>query len=389
MRYILFAIFLSTSFLVQAEDGIDFFHGTWAEALEKAEAEDKLIFVDAYAVWCGPCKRMAKNVFTQKSVGDFYNKHFVNLKLDMEKGEGLSFRKKYPVQAFPTLFFIDYDGKMIQKVKGAQKVDNFLALGKSVLSKVDRSAQYKTQYEAGNREPKLIYDYIKALNQAGKSSTKIANEYVRSQKDLTSDMNLKILLESAVNADSRLFDLMVENKGAISKLVGANLVAERITNACTKTAERAAQFESEDLLDEAKSKMKKYNPSEATAFAAKADMNFARKTNDYKAYVKACQTYAKKVLKGDAEALNNLAMDMEKTFGRNEECMECAEKFAKNAAESGKAYNFYYTYAKLLYQNGKQSEALKAAEKSLSLAKEVGGGAERMVSGLIQKIQQG
>ena len=389
MKYILFALFLSTSFLTQAQDGIDFFHGTWAEALEKAEKEDKLIFVDAYAVWCGPCKRMAKNVFTQKSVGDFYNKHFVNLKLDMEKGEGLSFRKKYPVQAFPTLFFIDYDGKSIQKVKGAQSVDKFLALGKSVLSKVDRSAQYASQYEEGNREPKLIYDYIKALNQAGKSSTKIANEYVRSQKDLTSEMNLKILLESAVTADSRLFDLMIDNKGAIEKLLGKEVVNERITMACAKTAERAAEFESKDLLDDAKAKMKKYNSSEYASFAAQADMNFARKTNDYKGYVKACQTYAKKVLKGDAEALNKLAMDMEKTFGRNEDCMECAEKFAKNAAETGKAYNFYYTYAKLLYKNGKQTEALQAAQTSLALAKEVGGGAERMVSGLLQKIQQG
>jgi hypothetical protein len=80
---------------------------------------------------------------------------------------------------------------------------------------------------------------------------------------------------------------------------------------------------------------------------------------------------------------------MEKTFGRNEDCMECAEKFAKNAAETGKAYNFYYTYAKLLYKNGKQAEALQAAQTSLALAKEVGGGAERMVSGLLQKIQQG
>lgn len=389
MKYILFAFFLSTSFLVQAQDGIDFFHGTWEEALEKAEKEDKLIFVDAYAVWCGPCKRMAKNVFTQKSVGDFYNKHFVNLKIDMEKGQGLAFRKKYPVQAFPTLFYIDYDGKTIQKVKGAQKVDNFLKLGKSVLSKVDRSAQYATQYEEGNREPKLIYDYIKALNQAGKSSTKIANEYIRSQKDLSSEMNLKILLESTVTADSRLFDLMIDNKGQIEKLLGKEVVNERITMACAKTAERAAEFESKDLLNDAKAKMKKYNSSESTAFAAQADMNFARKTNDYKGYVKACQTYAKKVLKGDAEALNKLAMDMEKTFGRNEDCMECAEKFAKNAAQTGKTYNFYYTYAKILYQNGKQAEALEAAQTSLSLAKEVGGGAERMVSGLLQKIQQG
>lgn len=390
MKYI-FSLFLLVSVsLLHAEDGIEFFHGTWQEALEKAEAEDKPIFVDAYAVWCGPCKRMAKNVFTQKSVGDYYNKNFVNLKLDMEKGEGLTFRKKYPVSAFPTLFYIDYDGKVIQQVKGAQTVEKFIALGQSALSKIDRSSQYADKYEAGDRSPELIYDYIKALNQSGKSSAKIANDYFRGQKDITSEMNLKILTEAIVTADSRLFEMLTDNLKAAEAVVGKEKVQERIALACTNTAERAAEFESEDLLDEAKSKMKKYASSdEATAFAAQADMTFARKTNDFKGYVKACETYAKKVLKDNPEGLNKLATEMERTFGRNEDCMECAEKIAEAAAKEGNAYNYYYTYAKILYQNGKQEEALAAAQKSLALAKEVGGGAERQVNGLLHRIQQG
>lgn len=85
-------------------EGIQFFHGTWAEALEKAKIEDKLLFVDAYAQWCGPCKVMAKNVFTQKKVGDFFNENFINLKMDMETTDGASFGHKYPVSAYPTLF---------------------------------------------------------------------------------------------------------------------------------------------------------------------------------------------------------------------------------------------------------------------------------------------
>ena len=59
-------------------EGMEFFHGTWEEALAEAKKQEKIIFVDAYAVWCGPCKRMAKNVFTQDRVGEFYNKNFIN-----------------------------------------------------------------------------------------------------------------------------------------------------------------------------------------------------------------------------------------------------------------------------------------------------------------------
>ena len=106
----LIILFAATS--LQAA-GIDFFQGTWEEALEKAKKEDKLIFVDAYTTWCGPCKRMSKQVFTQNEVGEFYNKNFISMKIDMEKTPGRKFQRKYPVSAFPTLYYIDGDLSLI------------------------------------------------------------------------------------------------------------------------------------------------------------------------------------------------------------------------------------------------------------------------------------
>ena len=68
--------------------GIEFEHGTLEEALVKAKKENKIIFMDCYTTWCGPCKYLAKNVFTQKEVGYFFNKNFVNVKMDMESEAG-------------------------------------------------------------------------------------------------------------------------------------------------------------------------------------------------------------------------------------------------------------------------------------------------------------
>ena len=76
---------------------ITFETGNLASVFEKAKKENKLIFVDAFTTWCGPCKHMAKHVFTNDTVADYYNANFVNLKLDMEKGEGLDFAKKYDI----------------------------------------------------------------------------------------------------------------------------------------------------------------------------------------------------------------------------------------------------------------------------------------------------
>ena len=78
--------------------GINFLHGTtWTEAVAKAKAENKLIFIDFYTQWCGPCLNMAENIFTLGSVGNFYNDHFVCLKIDAETGEGVELAKKYEV----------------------------------------------------------------------------------------------------------------------------------------------------------------------------------------------------------------------------------------------------------------------------------------------------
>ena len=67
-------------------DGIRFTEGTWAQILSEAKNQQKLIFVDMYTTWCGPCKAMDKHVFTNAGVGDKFNAAFINYKIDAEKG---------------------------------------------------------------------------------------------------------------------------------------------------------------------------------------------------------------------------------------------------------------------------------------------------------------
>jgi thioredoxin 1 len=113
-------------------EGIQFTEASWRDVLKKAKAEKKVIFLDAYASWCGPCKLLQKNVFTKKAVGDFYNSKFINVKMDMEKGEGPALAQVYPLEAYPTLLYIDANGKILRKVLGLQTPEALIAIGKSV-----------------------------------------------------------------------------------------------------------------------------------------------------------------------------------------------------------------------------------------------------------------
>lgn len=115
-----------------AEQGIQFTDARWAAILKKAKAEKKIIFFDAYTTWCGPCKLLEKNVFSRADVGDVFNKKFINVRFDMESGEGLSLSKKYPLEGYPTLLFINSKGKIVKKVMGYQNPEALISIAKKI-----------------------------------------------------------------------------------------------------------------------------------------------------------------------------------------------------------------------------------------------------------------
>lgn len=129
---VLFVSLKSDTPVVQ-ETGITFSHIDFKAAKALAKKENKLIFIDAYTTWCGPCKLMSKTVFKEKSVGDYYNEHFVNLKVDMETAEGLFLGKQYNVTGYPTFIYLKPDGTLIKKTMGATKSPTFIGYGKSAV----------------------------------------------------------------------------------------------------------------------------------------------------------------------------------------------------------------------------------------------------------------
>lgn len=118
---------------------IVFTEGSWKEVLAKAKKENKLIFVDAYTTWCRPCIMMAKNVFTLNPVAEYYNTNFINITMDMEKGDGPALVKKYKIRAYPDFLWIDGDGNVVHRKGGYQEPDVFIATGMEATSKKKKS----------------------------------------------------------------------------------------------------------------------------------------------------------------------------------------------------------------------------------------------------------
>jgi thiol-disulfide isomerase/thioredoxin len=341
--------------------GIDFFHGTFDEAKAKAKAEDKLIFVDAYAEWCGPCKKMAANVFTKPKAGDFFNSNFINLKIDMEKEENAVFAGQYPVSAYPTLMVLDAEGKLAQKKVGAMEVEDLIEFGKKAIGKTDKSGEYEQQYNEGKRDPEFLLQYVSALNRAGKPSLKITNEYLNAQTDLTTPFNQKFILEGATEADSRVFDLLIKNRALIATTLGEQAVRAKIEKACSATVRKAVEFKDPKLLAEAKGKMKQHVPDRAVAFADESDLKYVTATQDAAGYLKVMKSRQKAA--GDSAAkLNELAFEMLRAFPADMKVLKQAAKWADAAAKKGGLPEYYLTSAEIYRTMGDKKKARAAAE---------------------------
>jgi thioredoxin 1 len=99
-------------------DGIQFFEGSFKEALEKAQKENKMVFIDSYTNWCGPCKTMKNIYLKEEKLVKFLNENFVCLSVNIEKGEGPSIKRRYPHGTYPSLLFIRANGKLKNKFLG-------------------------------------------------------------------------------------------------------------------------------------------------------------------------------------------------------------------------------------------------------------------------------
>lgn len=117
--------------------GIQFTEMSLAHALQTAKAEKKLIFIDIYATWCGPCMLLKLKTFPSRDAGQFFNSNFINLSLDGEKGEGLQLFQAYGLRAFPTLIILNSEGKPLLAAEGYMDAKTLIAFGKAGMKKLE------------------------------------------------------------------------------------------------------------------------------------------------------------------------------------------------------------------------------------------------------------
>jgi len=197
------------TFANTGKTGIQFEHITLEQALEKATAEKKLIFIDVFATWCGPCKYLSADVFPDAELGEYYNEQFICLKVDGEKGEGPEIMSRFELDSYPTLLFLDSQGNLLRKRVGASGPGTLLQWGRDVVTP-EESELFMLQ-KLHKRNPgsrRFMAELMNTMVAEGLNPDTLADEYLHQypQLDLTDDYDFIAFLHS----NSNLGDSLVE-----------------------------------------------------------------------------------------------------------------------------------------------------------------------------------
>jgi thiol-disulfide isomerase/thioredoxin len=360
--------FLLFSQLVSAQ-GIEFFEGTWKEAIAEAQKEDKIVFVDSYAQWCGPCKKMAKNVFTQSEVGDFFNANFINLKLDMEQADGRTFGAKYPVSAYPTLFFLDSQGNILKKITGGQQAEALINYGELAIKSYDKSEAFEILYNEGKRDYKLMVDYVRELNKVDKPSAKISNEYLESNPDINKNEKAAFLMQAVTEADSKMYDQLIDLRSEAIATSSEEAYAEKINSATMKTVQKAVEYDYKDLVEEAIVQYEKAEIGDKKKFQSEAYLEYYALSGNYTEWKKLSQSYLKKYGKKDIESYPSHLQTIKTTFYHNEDATQYAIDIYKELIKKDDSTANYNEYIQFLAKAKQKEEAAKVIKEAIKKAK--------------------
>ncbi len=370
MRFTILIFFL-ISFIKPAVygQGIEFFHGTWEEAKAKAKESGKLVFVDAYTTWCGPCKRMAADIFPQPEVGTYYNANFINYKLDMEKGEGPAFAKKYGIRAYPTLLFINGEGEKVYNHVGGSDAKGLVFIGSTAIEKYDKSPALAVKYNGGDKSPELILEYIKALNSSNKSSLKVANEYLNGQKNNISDVHYRIIYEAATTSDSKPYEYLISNEKSIVKLYDQKAFDQRKYKALLNSINKSIEYDSPELQIEALTTAKKVlDKDNNKMFILETDLIHADATKNGQKYISVASNIGKNYNSKSIIDLGPIIKGLSTIYIGETDSKNTVQMLYSKQAQYSNDPSKGLEYATYLISLNDKENALKEALKAKALA---------------------
>mgnify|MGYP003603920894 FL=1 len=376
MKKLFFLVLITFSMTVFAQQSINFQNTSFKDILAKAKAEKKLVFLDAFASWCGPCKMMEKNIFTLPSVSEYYNANFINARFDMEKGEGQEIAMKYGVRSYPTFLFLNGDGEVVMKNYGYMGEKDFLTIAQETNQPKYRNSSNKELFEKGESNPEFLLNMMSLYAQSDYELAKKASERyfkVKNNQPLTKD-ELGMLLYFIKSPSDPNYQIFVAKKQEITTLMSEDIYNQFDTNIkITKILENTLDQKTGTINDDEffKNAIPLVGKTEAEIALNRMKVIIYPNSGKFAEYEKAALSYYQNAENFETEELLKAAWIFSEHI-TTPSSLKKAEEWAEKSVMKSETAENTFILAKIYSKTGKKDQAKTYAEISKNLAKAQG-----------------
>jgi thiol-disulfide isomerase/thioredoxin len=373
----IFVIMLSLSNGYSQNRSIHFIEKPWQEIVAQARTEKKLIFLDAFASWCGPCKWMSANMFTRDSIADYYNKTFICASFDMEKGEGRTLAKKYGIRAYPSLLFINSDEGMVHERVGApQKVKDYLEMAVIAQNPDECLAGCIKKYRDGDISPRFIQDFLVRLSEAYIPVNDVLKKYFATQNesDMLNRSNWNIIYRYISEMNDPVFEFLVSRQKEYARLYSKDSVYSKISDVYYMAYQQVMRNPNQKQVDSTYLSIKQ--KISASGFEDAGKVNFTAYLNLYqmrgnnKDYLDLAYNGTDRYLGTDYSMLNNVAWQVS-SLTTDVKYLQKALSWSTKSIALKREPSFLDTNASILFKLGRKDDAIKQEKEASDLAKKM------------------
>jgi thiol-disulfide isomerase/thioredoxin len=372
MKKLIVLFWIIVSYHYGHAQGIEFEHTSLHDAIEKAKLEKKMVFVDCYTQWCGPCKLMAKKVFVLENVGNYFNQHFVNLKVDMETAEGRKIAEKYKVQSYPTLLWIDKDERDVHRAVGAGDEKYLLAEAAKAVNPESRWGHMEKRFKDGERTPEFLKKYIMDGVRLRMNVSEAAKAYllIKPEEEYLNKEDFYVIASTVYSKDHPKFKFVFENKNKFKQLVDERSVNTFIENIFVFNLLPLMINDADpEFLNKQKQEIKDFDEAYGEQMIQLAEVKYLHRKGKELEYFQAFISYIHKYESDNASKLGQCAWEISNSkLELDKDILSSAIALIKKSVELDNKYYSNDTYAKLLERAGFHKKAKMQAQLALDLA---------------------
>ncbi len=373
IKTIFFLFFLNLIQSSFAQSGILFSETGLKTALELGKSENKPIMLWCYATWCPHCKYMKTEVFPNLRVADFFNRNFVTVAQDMEKGEGIELNNELKISSFPTFIFYSTNGEIVFRIEGELKPTAFITEGKNALTPQKQLPHLKEQFDKDVRNSENCFEYIHALKKAGMDLSEPVNKHFATQTDkqLLSEVNWRIFSNGISDFNSRVFQFVIGHQKEYSDIASPERVKHKLdyeVKALLSPLVEVTDTLNYVLKREQAAKIQSYSTD---SLIFNYDLKIWEFSHNWQKYAECCLQSADKFSSNNPAKLSEIAGNFLKHIEKLA-LLQQALHWANHSLSLDEEYDTYLLCAKLYMKLKDSPNALKMSENAKNLARKFG-----------------